>query len=573
MLIVGISCYSHESSCAVVRDGEIVATIEEERLNRQKNTSRFPTLALQECLRIAGAAPADVDEFAFSFLPWRMLSGNAAHFLRHLPASLNLLAPGTSAENELPYLRQFQLMLRLNREIERTLALRRAPRVRYIEHHLAHAASAFLPSPFEEAAILSMDGRGEDVTTMLARGSGNRIEVLGRRHVPHSLGHLYSAVTAHLGFRAFHDEWKVMGLSAYGSAALVRRFADLVRLEEDGTFSLDLRYFRFYTHGQKAWVSRRFIEEFGLPRAPGTSLEDRHCDLAFALQRVLEDVAVHIARALGRRTGSRKLCLAGGVALNCLMNQALLERTEFDDLFVQPMAGDAGTALGAALSRHYDLASGDATRAPFANAYLGPAFSDTRTESALTGAGLRYHRSEHVCREAAELLAAGKIIGWFQGRMEAGPRALGNRSILADPTLAGIKDRLNVVIKRRESFRPFAPSVLDDDADAYFELPKGVRSPFMNVMARVRADQRAALPAVTHVDGSARVHTVTYDSNPRYWELISCFRRLRGVPVVLNTSFNEQEPIVCTPEEAIDCYLRSKLDALVLGDFVVIRDD
>ena len=569
MYVLGLSSYAHEASCALIQDGRIRAVAEEERWSREKHTWKFPRNAIAWCLEEAGIAFGDVAAIAFFWIPWLEVKGNLGHVLRYLPASLNLLRAG-SGSDDLTFGARVRAMWGVGKDIQRHFGLARAPRVHFVEHHLCHAASAFYPSGFEQAAILTVDGRGEAVSTLMAVGRGHRIEKLREVATPHSLGHLYAAVTHHLGFRPFFDEWKVMGMSAYGADAMCHDFEPLVTTHADGTFRLDLRYFGFHTHGRDAWLSEQFVRRFGPARAAGDPYEQRHFDLAFALQRTVERVGVHLARALHEATRLPDLCLTGGVALNCLMNEAILRETPFERCFIQPIANDAGTSLGSALYWYHQLAGHEA-RAPFPGVYLGPEFDDQAIERAITARDLSFARCEDIAAATAPHVAAGRIVGWFQGRMEAGPRALGDRSIVCSPADPGMKDRLNARVKKREFFRPFAPSVLEERVADWFDLPKGHLSPYMVLTGRVRPAQRDRIPAVVHADGSARVQTVARSANPRYWALIAEVEKLTGIPVVLNTSFNENEPIVCTPEHAVDCFLRTDFDVLAIGDYLVTR--
>jgi carbamoyltransferase len=401
---------------------------------------------------------------------------------------------------------------------------------------------------------------------MLARAQGGKIEKLREIAVPHSLGHFYAAITQHLGFRPFFDEWKVMGLSAYGTDARLAEMRELVTLGGGYLFELDLSYFRFHLRGQREWLSEKFRRQFGPARLPGVPPSQADFDLAYAAQRVLEESGLHLARLLRELSGESRLCVAGGVALNCLMNRRLVSDSGFGEVFFMPIAGDGGTPWGAALYS-YHHSEGGSDRYPLRDLYLGPDYSDAEIEAALKG--LPYRRSANVAADAAKHLAEGKIVGWFQGRMEAGPRALGNRSILADPTRSDMKDRLNARVKRREGFRPFAPAVPVEECARYFELPKGLESPYMMLIGNVRDDMRSRLPAITHADGTARVQTVRREQNPRFYELLEEFGKRKGVPVLLNTSFNENEPIVCTPRDAVDCSQRAGMDVLAIGDYLV----
>jgi carbamoyltransferase len=438
----------------------------------------------------------------------------------------------------------------------------------FVPHHMAHAASAFFASPFEEAAVLVVDGMGEWPVTSLYRGVGNRLEPLGQIDFPHSLGFYYSAFTEYLGFNPFDGEYKVMGMAAYGEPRFEAELGDVLRLEDGGRHRLNLRYFNFHRdYGRTTWYSPRMVETFG-PLPSSTEQPEQHSiDLAASVQKRLEDALFHLVDYLYERTGSRNLCLAGGVALNSVANGKIVRRGPFEHLFVQPAANDSGTALGAALyARHCTLGQQD--REPMQHVYYGPEYATDEIEAMLQHSMLAYEEVEEPAEVAAELLAQGKIVGWFQGRMEFGPRALGNRSILADPRQATMKDRINAAVKFREPFRPFAPSVPEERSDDYFEDIGG--SPFMLRVTQVRPGMGEKLPAITHVNGSARLHTVSRDCNPLYYDLMERFGSKTGVPVVLNTSFNVRgDPIVCTPKEAISTFFNSGLDALVMDRFLL----
>lgn len=571
MYILGISSFAHESSCALIKDGEIRGVFEEERFNREKHTWKFPENAIRRCLKQEGIAIEDIDQFTFYWVPYKEVVRNIRHVVRYFPRSLNLLV-APADKQELAIFKRLWDMQTVGRRIRETFGLKATPRVAFVEHHLCHAASVFFVSPFSEAAILTVDGRGEATSTMMAVGQGTRIHKIKEINVPHSLGHLYAAVTDYLGFRAFFDEWKVMGMSAYGRDTFVKAFEDVLRFTGEGGFRLNLEYMKFHTHGQRAWLSDRFFRTFGPIRRADEPYEQRHFDIALGLQRVIEKAGVYLAQHLHEVTGLPNLCLTGGVVLNCLMNKRIVEQTGFKDFFFQPIANDAGTSLGSALYfYHHQL--GRARRHRFASVYLGSHFTNDEIEGALKAKEVAYRRSENIARDTARHIADGKIVGWFQGRMEAGPRALGNRSITVNPMDPAMKDTLNARVKKREFFRPFAPSVLEENADEYFILPKGQRSPYMILVGDVREDKKAVIPAVTHADGTARVQTVSRAANPRYWELIHEFGKITGVPVLLNTSFNENEPIVCTPEDAVNCFLRTEFDVLAIGDYLVVKDN
>jgi carbamoyltransferase len=566
LYLLGLSAYGHDSAVALLDGGRVVSFVEEERLNREKHTSAFPEQALRHVLTANAIDLSDIDEVAFFLKPWQLVARRTVRALGYLPRSLVQFAtyrPGNALK-----ILGLGLYLRHN-----SLPARRAPRfkLRYVEHHLAHAASSFYVSPFDEAAILSLDGAGEDITTWFGRGCGTRIDRLHAIRLPHSLGLVYSAVTDYLGFRPWGGEGKVMGLAPYGNAErFYRPMRDLIRWsEDDGQLVIDLRCFDYHVTGWTRWVSPAFEAIFGPRRLPETELEDRHADVAAALQRVVEEATLALLRFLHRLAPSRHLCLAGGVALNSVLNGRILREGPFEQVFIQPAANDAGTALGGALvlahARH---------RLPRREALdrvdLGPAFSDADCLAAVRG--MRIETPADLVERTADLLAAGKIVGWFQGRMEAGARALGNRSILADPRDPAMKDILNHRVKHREGFRPFAPSVLAEAADDYFE--GAVPSPFMLLVFPVRAARRSLVPAITHVDGTARVQTVTRETAPLYYRLIEAFQRRTGVPLLLNTSFNVRgEPIVCTPVDAVRCFRGTDMDYLALGPLLVEKGD
>ena len=593
MYILGISRH-HDSAAALLHDGQIVALVEEERFNRQKHFGGFPTEAIRFCLSQAGITLGDVDHVAYFWERWPEIVHGVKHFVRYAPGTfavlkgaqggqthkglLSTLASDGEQRNHDDYDVGGAFLL----HIKRTFTLRQtlttaldytAPvkfQIHLVDHHLAHAASAFVSSPFQEAAILSLDGIGSDGTcTLLGVGRGKHIDELRRVKFPHSLGALYSTVTGYLGFHPTRDEGKVMGLAPYGTDRYVSQFQQLVRLGPDGTYALDLSWFSHHLTG-KHLVSRKFIETFGPPRPRGQAdIDQQYADVAFALQRTLEETGLHVARWLQSATGLKQVCLAGGVALNSVMNGRILLETPFEEFFAPPACSDAGTAAGAA--QYVASCKLGLSRSDGNYVYLGPEFSESEIESALRASGVTYHRPADIAPFAARQVADGKIIGWFQGRMEAGPRALGNRSILADPRDAASKSRLNEKIKHREAFRPFAPSVLLERAGDYFVSDHP--SPVMLLVYDVVANRRAEVPAITHVDGSARVQTVARDENPEYWRLIKSFEEITGVPMVVNTSFNDnEEPIVCAPEDALRCFHKTDLDGLAIGPFWVARD-
>ncbi len=552
--ILGINFFSHDTAACLVADGEPVVLVEQERLNRDQHTKQLPDAAIDSCLQFAGITASDLDAVAVAQRPLVDLRRGALD-------ALGRAAPKRLAAQMYTDTRLMTRVARFRRRWSY-----RGP-VHSVGHHDAHAGGAFYASPFDEAALLTIDRGGDFLSTTLGRGSGSRVAALAAVANPHSLGELYTAVTAHLGFRPGSDEGKVMGLAPYGTPALVSAVRDLVELRPDGGFRIDLSWFGWAREGSP--VSGPFVDRFGPPRQPESELTQRHRDLAYAVQAVLEEAAVHVARSLHRRTGLSRLCVSGGVALNSVMNRRLITDTGFEEIFVQPAASDAGNALGAALwVWHNCFVEERAWVMEHAQLGLDPAGATAETvEQAFRARRVGYRRSGDVAAEAARLLAAGKVVGWFQGRAEIGPRALGNRSILADPRGADVRDIVNHRVKRREWFRPFAPSVLAEHGADWFA--DYVPNPFMLLVQPVRADRRQLVPSVTHVDGTARLQTVTSAANPLYHRLISEFFGATGVPMVLNTSFNLRgEPIVHTPGQALDDYLKSGMDAVVIGDFV-----
>jgi carbamoyltransferase len=562
MNILGISCFYHDSAAALLRDGVMVAGAHEERFSRKRHDAAFPRLAAGYCLREAGISVEDLDYVAFYDKPFvkfeRILTTYVATFPRSLRSFTKAIPIWLKEKLWVPSVVQKEL----GYEGE----------VLFAEHHQSHAAAAFLPSPFDEAAVLTLDGVGEWATATLGVGKGRSLELLQEIRFPHSLGLLYSAFTYYLGFKVNSAEYKVMGAAPYGKPRyrdLILR--ELVDLREDGSFKLNMKYFA-YDWGL-TMTNARFAELFGRPRRdPESKLEDFHWDLAASIQSVTEEVVLRIARDLHRRTGLRKLCMAGGVALNCVANGRLLREGPFDDLWVQPAAGDAGSALGVALYVE-NCVLGGPRRFRMEHAYWGPSFSDEEIRRFLDARGLPYQtlpRGE-MLRETARLLADEQaVVGWFQGRMEWGPRALGARSILADARNPENWQRVNLKIKFRESFRPFAPAVLAAKASDWFEIDR--ESPYMLLVAPVRPGRE--IPAVTHVDGSARLQTVTHAQHPEFHDLLAEFDARTGCPVLINTSFNVRgEPIVCTPEDAYLCFMRTHIDVLVLGNQILRKQD
>jgi carbamoyltransferase len=592
MHILGISAYYHDSAACLVRDGEVVAAAQEERFTRRKHDPHFPSRAVEFCLRRARITPAEVDYVAFYDKPLLKFERLLETYIDYAPRGLRsfLLA--------MPVWLKEKLWLR--EQVAERAGF--AGQVLFTEHHESHAASAFFPSPFESAAVLTMDGVGEWATTSYGHGRGNELHLFKELHFPHSLGLLYSAFTYYTGFKVNSGEYKVMGLAPYGEPRYAQRILDeLIDLREDGSLRLNMKYFNFAAG--LTMTTAKFDQLFGgPPRKAEGELTRREMDLARSVQEVTEEAMLRMARHAHKETGERNLCLAGGVALNCVGNGRILREGPFERVWIQPAAGDAGGSLGAALSvwHQYLGHARDVEKVCGGHAdgmrgsYLGPEFSNDDIEEFLLTVGANYRRVERaeLAERTARLLAEEKIVGWFQGRMEFGPRALGARSILGDPRSPRMQSQMNLKIKYRESFRPFAPSVLRERVRDYFELDAD--SPYMLLVAPVReelrvpmtADEeslfgieklnvpRSTIPAVTHVDYSARVQTVGRAEHPLYYDLIAAFERLTGCAVVVNTSFNVRgEPIVCAPAEAFACFMRTEMDALVMGDFVLLKDE
>jgi carbamoyltransferase len=560
--LLGITCNIHESSAAIIRDGVLVAAAEEERFTRRKHDSRFPSRAIAYCLREAGISMGDVSHAGFYWQPWKGVLKRVWWLVRYFPASLQTLRGGKRWRGSVvTLLKHVAVPFRLWRQGFRG-------RFHFVDHHLSHAASAFFPSPFDSAAILTADLCGEDCTTLLGRGRGNRITPLQRSYLPDSLGIFYAALTQFLGYRANADEYKVMGLAAYGQPRLEDTFAGMIRVE-NGRLASDSSWFAFHV-GSANCYSKRFETEFG-PPCPDEGQVDTgpYRDLAASGQAVLENRLLEMAAWCRAQTGEERLCMAGGVALNAVANGRLVDSQIFKDIWVQPAASDAGCSLGIPFYIWHEVL-GRPRWFVMEHAYWGPEYSELEMQQAIARGGLASRRVDDVERETARLLAEGAVVGWFQGRMEWGPRALGNRSILADPRRADMKDLINSKVKFREPYRPFAPSVLLEHVETYFQFIGA--SPFMTFACRVRDEKRSEIPAVTHVDGTARIQTVSREHNPRYWGLLNQFRALTGVPVVLNTSFNVKgEPIVCSPDDAVRCFLNTGLDYLVMGSHVCAR--
>jgi carbamoyltransferase len=594
--ILGISAYYHDSAAAIICDGNITAACQEERFTRKKHDPSFPTNAVSFCLKYSGLSLKDLDAVVFYEKPWLKFERLLQTYYDNAPDGARSFLASMPVWIKEKFF-QKSLILEELRKLEPGAEVN----LLFSEHHLSHAASAFYPSPFEKAAILTIDGAGEWATASIGFGEGNKITLLKELKYPDSVGLLYSAFTYYLGFTVNSGEYKLMGLSPYGDPGS-KRFSEyydkiknnIVEIKDDGSIRLDQNYFKFSTDLKMA-DEAKWEKLFGLKRrVPESQIDKAHCDLALAIQKVTEEIVLKMAYEAKKLTGSGNLVLAGGVALNCVANSRVLKGGIFDNIWIQPAAGDAGGALGAAYAAYHMLFDNprrtDGKKDSMSGSYLGPEFSelDIRLCSNKYGAVYnRYGSYDLLCEDIAKRISEGQVIGWFQGRAEWGPRALGNRSILGDARSKDMQKKMNLKIKFRESFRPFAPSVTEEDKDAYFDA--ATDSPYMLLVADVKKERRLELPknysilelneklyyvrsdipAVTHLDFSARLQTVSKHTNERYWKLIDSFKKLTGCPVIVNTSFNVRgEPIVCSPEDAYRCFMRTEIDCLVMGDFV-----
>ncbi len=595
MKILGISAFYHDSAAALVVDGEIVAAAQEERFSRKKHDARFPRNAVRYCLEEGRIDARELDSVVFYDKPFLKFERLLETYLAFAPtgySSFKMAVPLWIREK----LFQKDLLANKLKEFDPDVAWHE--KLLFTEHHLSHAASAFYPSPFEEAVVLTMDGVGEWATTSVAHGKGNRLEILKEIRFPHSLGLLYSAFTYYTGFKVNSGEYKLMGLAPYGEPKYTDLiFKHLIDVKPDGSFRLNLDYFNY--GAGLTMTNDQFHRLFGLPpRKPSELLVQKHMDIAASIQAALEEIVLKLTRSLAKETGLENLCLAGGVALNCVANGKILRDGHFKNIWIQPASGDAGGALGAALSAHYGFHAQPRSATcgcdKMHGAYLGPSFAQEDIERRLAAVGARFTvmPEEDLLAASGCALAQGKALGWFQGRMEFGPRALGGRSILGDPRSPQMQSVLNLKVKYRESFRPFAPSVLRERVSDYFEMD--CDSPYMLLVADVVESRRRAMtedeqklfgiaklnvprsdiPAVTHVDYSARIQTVHRETNPRYHALISGFEKLTGCPVIVNTSFNVRgEPIVCTPEDAFHCFMGTEIEALAVGNCFLRKED
>ena len=572
MYILGINAYHGGASACIIKDGELIAAVEEERFERVKYWAGFPVHAIRYCLSEAGISVFDLEHIGISRDPNANILRKAKYAIRR----------GPSPQLLIDRLRNRRVVGNISTVLCEILKINRRDlkaSFHNVEHHRAHMASTFFVSPFENAAVLSVDGMGDFTSTMWGTGNGNQFDVSGSIHFPHSIGILYTAISQWLGFNHYGDEGKVMGLAPYGEPHYVDKLRRILRVQADKTFEVDQSYLRYKAEGgTMSWTggqpkigrlySDKFLKLFGEARIPNQTLTSYHMDIASSLQAITEEAEFALLEKLYKETGCDNLCMAGGVALNSVFNGKVLPNTDFNEIYIQPAASDAGTALGVCYYIYHQLLGFPRTY-NMTHAYTGPQFSNGDVEFALNRHSLEYSTLDLpvLVKDTAKLIEKGNVIGWFQGRMEWGPRALGNRSIIADPRHSSTQDLLNSRIKNRESFRPFAPAVLEEHVGDYFD--QSYPDPFMLKVYGVLPDKHDIIPAVTHVDGSGRLQTVTSDSSLPYYELINAFYERTGVPVLLNTSFNENEPIVCTPEEAIACFMRTKMDVLVIGNYMV----
>ena len=585
MHILGISAYYHDSAAALIRDGEIIAAAQEERFTRKKHDHNIPTNAIRYCLEEGKINPKKIDNVVFYDKPFLKFERILETYLHYAPFGIQ------SFIKAIPLWMKKKIWIKslVQDELDNYTG-----QILFSEHHMAHAASAFYPSPYEEAAIITTDGVGEWTTTSIGHGKNNQIEILKEIHFPHSLGMLYSAFTYFTGFKVNSGEYKVMGLAPYGEPKYVQTILDnLIDLKEDGSFQLNMKYFN-YAAGL-TMTNRKFAKLFdGPPRKKESSLTQREMDLARSVQEVIEIAIINMARYAKQITGAKYLTLAGGVALNCVANGKLLRENTFEDLWIQPAAGDAGGAIGAALAVWYDYLGNERHLSTNLDSqkgsYLGPSYSNEEILEFLIKYNIPFSKlvDEELFNNIANLLNDEKVIGWFQDRMEFGPRALGARSIIGDARSPEMQKKMNLKIKFRESFRPFAPSILNEEVDNYFEIDR--KSPYMLLVANVNKNiqnemsdeqnslfgidklnvKRSEIPAVTHVDYSARIQTIHKETNPKYWQLVKAFQNLTGCPVIVNTSFNVRgEPIVCSPKDAYKCFMRTEMDYLVLGNYLL----
>ena len=595
MYILGISAFYHDSAACLLKDNAIIAATQEERFTRKKHDAGFPYHSIKYCLKEANIVSSQIDNVVFYEKPFIKFERLLETYFAFAPKGFSSFAKAIPIWIKDKLFQKSVLIKELKLVLDETINWQE--RLFFSEHHLSHAASAFYPSPFDSAAVLTLDGVGEWTTTSLAIGKGRKLKVIKEIHFPHSLGLLYSAFTYYTGFKVNSGEYKVMGLAPYGEPRYAELIKEkLIRIAPDGSFHLDMSYFDYATG--LTMTNKKFDALFGgLPRKSESEITQRDMDLAASVQKVTEEVVINLVKNIAKETGEKNLCLAGGVALNCVVNGILLREKIFDNIWIQPAAGDAGGALGAALSiwhlHHHKKRIVFKERDAMKGSYLGPNFSDDEIEAELTSCGAVFKKlsEDELIDEIAEALANQNAIGWMQGRMEFGPRALGGRSIIADPRSPIMQKQLNLKVKYRESFRPFAPSILREDVSEWFDLDND--SPYMLLVANVKKNKRVSItteekalfgidklnvprssvPAITHVDYSARIQTVHKDTNPRYHKVISKFKEKTGCPIVVNTSFNVRgEPIICSPTDAFNCFMGTELDLLAVGNYILYKE-
>ncbi len=572
MIILGVDCYLHDSSAAIISNGKVEGCIEEERLSREKYTNKFPKQAIDWCLKNSGLEFHDIDAIGFAWKPFDEILYGASHFLKYFPETLNAFKAGATVT---PIMQRVRNNVFLKKDFTQFFGeAAKQKKIHFINHHLAHAANTFFSSPFEEAAVVVFDGLGDNfdaVTIWKARG--NQLKRIKQIKFPHSIGILYYAISFYLGFQAFSGPGKVMGLSSYGTPKYVEGFRKLVKLKKNGDFELDLTELKIHVNGNNSTTSKTFQKIYGRPRQQHEKLEQHHADIAYALQKITEDIILHLCKYSKQMINSDNLCIAGGVGLNCVANGLVSSGGMFKNVFVSSAPHDGGTSLGAAqylshsvfnIKRH--------NREEYLRPYLGAAYSETEIFNTLAAFNkdIIYQKYDDPSKETAALIAKGYVVGWFQGSMEFGPRALGNRSILADARRGEMKDIINKKVKFREEFRPFAPSVMAEFAEDYFENP--TKSPFMSFAFKVKEDKQSKIPAVTHVDGTARIQTVEKMQNPLYYSVIEEFYKLTKIPLILNTSLNiKGEPLCCSPLDAVNCLLKTDMDYLTIGNYIVSK--
>jgi len=557
MNILGISCHYHDSAAALVRDEKVVAAAQEERFNRKKNSSDFPINSINYCVQAGNISFNDIDYIGFYEKPYLKFQRVVLGHLKSFPFSINNFL------REMPHWLDNRLIIPIILKKE----LGYEKEIFFIKHHLAHAASAFFVSPFKEAAIITSDGVGEWATTTIGKGKDNKIQISKELHYPDSLGLLYSAITTYLGFKANSGEGKVMALADYGKPVFLDKFKEIINIKSDGSFKINQKYFSF-NKGSKMY-SNKFIKTFGNPRAPGEKIQERHFDIATSLQKIIENILITIAKDIHDKTKLNNLCLAGGTFLNCVANSKILEKTPFKKIFIQPAAGDSGGALGAALYVYNSLLK-NPKKFIMKDAYLGPEFSESQIKKFLLNNNIEFKKlsDSELTKYTAKKIAQDKVIGWFQGRMEWGPRALGNRSILANPCNKNMKDILNKKVKHREWFRPYGVAILKEELTKFFDLNS--ESPFMLLVGKVKNSKKDLIPSAIHVNGTSRIQTIHKEENGIFYKLINEFNEITNIPMIINTSFNDKdEPIVCTPNDAYSCFMKTKMDCLVLGNFFI----